>query len=123
MIPSLRRRFNQAWSPEKYARFLAAAGSAVRRTGPQFRHSETPCFLPADLIDRMARYGREMVEQLLANPRVPARLARGNSGRVSRAQRRSRSALRAGGFRAGRRICDPKLVEIQGFPSLYAYQP
>ncbi len=33
----------------------------------QFRHSETPCFLPAGLVEKMARYGREMVEQLLAS--------------------------------------------------------
>ncbi len=43
---------------------------------PQFRHSETPVFLPAALVGKMARYGREMVEQLLANSAVPARLAR-----------------------------------------------
>ena len=67
MIPSLRQQFNRQWTPEKYRRFLELI---EERSGvaTQFRHSETPCFLPAALIDKMARYGREMVEQLLADP-------------------------------------------------------
>jgi hypothetical protein len=79
-------------------------------------------FLPGSLIDTMARYGREMVEQLLANPQY---------------ERDSRAAIPAGynvpgedpvpmfvqadfGLDAKLR---PQLVEIQGFPTLYAYQP
>ena len=64
MIPSLRRRFNRDWTPAAYQRFLALL---EERSGvaTQFRHSETPCFLPAALVDKMARYGREMVQQLL----------------------------------------------------------
>ena len=67
MIPSHRQWFNRSFSPAKYARFLELL---ERHCGepPQFRHSETPVFLPAELIARMARYGREMVEQLLASP-------------------------------------------------------
>src|ERR1017187_7454739 len=67
LIPSHRQWFNRNFSPAKYARLLELL---ERHCGEptQFRHSETPCFLPAELIDRMARYGREMVEQLLANP-------------------------------------------------------
>src|SRR3954464_5766719 len=66
LIPSLRQKFNSDWTREKYLRFLQLL---EQRGGgpPQFRHSETPVFLPADLVDRMAQYGREMVEQLLAN--------------------------------------------------------
>ena len=67
MIPSHRRRFNQDYSEAKYARFLALLEERCGEPVP-FRHSETPCFLPGSLIDTMARYGREMVEQLLANP-------------------------------------------------------
>ncbi len=68
MIPSLRKPFNRDWTPAAYERFLALI---AERGGvaPQFRHSETPCFLPAALIEKMARYGREMVEQLLASER------------------------------------------------------
>ena len=121
MIPSHRRRFNQDFSDAKYARFLTLLEQRCGEPVP-FRHSETPCFLPASLIDTMARYGREMVEQLLANPSY---------------ERDSRAAIPAAfnvpgedavplfvqadfGLDAELR---PRLVEIQGFPTLYAYQP
>jgi hypothetical protein len=79
-------------------------------------------FLPAELIAKMARYGQEMVEQLLANREY---------------QRASRAAIPAE-FRAPNEDpvplfvqadfgldaeLEPKLVEIQAFPTLYAYQP
>ena len=121
MIPSLRRRFNQSWSPAKNARFFELLERRCGE-GPQFRHSETPCFLRAELVDRMAQYGREMVDQLLSNPDY---------------QRDSQEAIPAAYRVPGEdpvplfvqadfgldENLDPKLVEIQGFPSLYAYQP
>ena len=116
MIPSHRQRFNQNFSEAKYARFLALLEERCGEPVP-FRHSETPCFLPGSLIDTMARYGREMVEQLLANPQY---------------QRESRAAIPPEynvpgedavplfvqadfGLDAELR---PQLVEIQGFPTL-----
>ena len=121
MIPSRRQWFNRNYSAWKYRRFLDIL---ERECGepPQFRHSETPAFLSAELIGKMARYGREMVEQLLG------------SGEYQRA---SREAIPAE-FRAPNEDpvplfvqadfgldadLEPKLVEIQGFPTLYAYQP
>jgi hypothetical protein len=121
LIPSHRRRFNQGFSETKYARFLALLQQRCGEPVP-FRHSETPCFLPAGLIDRMARYGREMVEQLLANPQY---------------ERESRAAIPPeynvpgedpvpmfvqADFGLDAEL-QPRLVEIQGFPTLYAYQP
>lgn len=121
MIPSHRQWFNANYSADKYARFLALL---EERCGdpPLFRHSETPVFLPAELIDRMARYGREMVEQLLANPEydrasreaIPERYRVPNESPVPRFVQAD--------FGLDQNL-DPKLVEIQGFPTLYAYQP
>jgi len=121
LIPSHRRHFNENYTDAKYARYLALL---AERCGEPvaFRHSETPVFLPGSLVDTMARYGREMVEQLLANPQY---------------QKDSRAAIPAEydvpaedpvplfvqadfGLDADLR---PQLVEIQGFPTLYAYQP
>jgi len=121
LIPSHRRRFNQNYSEATYARFLALLEERCGEPVP-FRHSETPCFIPGSLIDTMASYGREMVEQLLANPEY---------------ERKSRAAIPPEynvpgedsvpmfvqadfGLDAELR---PQLVEIQGFPTLYAYQP
>ena len=121
MIPSHRQRFNQNYSEAKHARFLALLQERCGEPVP-FRHSETPCFLPGSLIDTMARYGREMVEQLLANPRY---------------ERESRAAIPPAYHAPGEDAVPmfvqadfgldaqlrPQLVEIQGFPTLYAYQP
>ena len=121
MIPSLRQQFNRQWTPEKYRRFLELI---EQRSGvaTQYRHSETPCFLPAPLIDKMARYGREMVEQLLADPdyqrdseaAIPERYRVPNEAPVP--------LFVQADFGLDANL-EPQLVEIQGFPSLYAYQP
>jgi hypothetical protein len=121
LIPSLRQQFNRQWTPEKYRRFLELI---EQRSGvaTQYRHSETPCFLPAPLIDKMARYGREMVEQLLADPdykrdseaAIPERYRVPNEAPVP--------LFVQADFGLDANL-EPQLVEIQGFPSLYAYQP
>jgi hypothetical protein len=121
LIPSLRRRFNQEFSEAKYARFLGLL-EAQCGEGTQFRHSETPCFLPATLVDTMARYGREMVEQLLANPQyeTDSRAAIPDAYRVPNEDPRPLFVQADFGLDEELR---PQLVEIQGFPTLYAYQP
>jgi hypothetical protein len=121
LIPSLRQQFNRQWTPEGYRRFLELieqrAGVAT-----QFRHSETPCFLPAALVDKMARYGREMVEQLLAN----ADYRRESEAAIPERYRVPNEApvplFVQADFGLDANL-EPQLVEIQGFPSLYAYQP
>ena len=121
MIPSHRQWFNRSFTTAKYARFLELL---ERHTGEptQFRHSETAVFLPAELVGRMARSGREMVEQLLAN----AQYQQESRGAIPEPYRVPNEApvplfLQADfGLDAD---LQPKLVEIQGFPTLYAYQP
>jgi len=121
LIPSLRQEFNRRWTSAGYARFLELL---EERSGvaAQFRHSETPCFLPAALIDRMARYGREMIGQLMGDQAyqrdsraaIPERYRAPNEAPVPLFVQADFGIDAAG---------EPKLVEIQGFPSLYAYQP
>ena len=121
MIPSHRQRFNRDFSDAKYARFLALLEA---RCGEpvSFRHCETPCFLPADLISTLVRYGREMVEQLLANPQYQedSRAAIPPEYRVPNEDPRPLFVQADFGLD---RDLKPQLVEIQGFPTLYAYQP
>jgi len=121
LIPSLRRKFNEEFSEEKYQRFLSLL---EERTGlsPQFRVSETPFFIPRQLIDRMALCGREIVEELLVNAEymhassraIPPEFHVPNEPPAPRFIQADFGIDQNG---------DPKLVEIQGFPSVYAYQP
>lgn len=121
MIPWRRTQFNREFSPAKYARFLALL---EERCGEpvQFRHSETPVFLPRDLVEKMARYGREMVDQLLADPQYQEE-SREAIPPPYRAPNEDPVPLFVQADFGLDQNLEPKLVEIQGFPSLYAYQP
>jgi hypothetical protein len=121
LIPSHRQRFNREFTDAKYARFLGLLEARCGEPVP-FRHSETPCFLPGSLVATLARYGREMVEQLLANPRYEeaSRAAIPAAYRVPNEDPRPLFVQADFGLDADLK---PQLVEIQGFPTLYAYQP
>src|ERR1700683_2962464 len=67
MIPSLRKQFNDSFTPENYRTFLRRIDDACG-THVQFRLSETPCFFPKSLLDRMAEDGKELIRQLVENP-------------------------------------------------------
>ena len=121
MIAAARERFNSAWSPAKYAGLLAHLRERCGE-GPQFRHCETPCFFPAELIGRMARYGAEMVEQLLGNPRYIEESEQSIPAKWRVPHEAAAPLFVQADFGLDANL-EPRLVEIQGFPSLYFYQP
>jgi len=114
LIPWRRQQFNQDFSPDKYARFLSLLEQRCGEA-PPFRHSETPVFLSAARVAQMAAYGREIVEQLLSDERY-----RREAPPVPKHYPVPLFVQADFGFDQD---LQPKLVEIQGFPSLYAYQP
>jgi hypothetical protein len=124
MIPSLREQFNDNFTTEKY-RALLRRVDEVCGTHVQFRISETPCFFPKTLIDRMASDGEELVRQLVANPgyraksddAVPAEFKVPNEPSHPMFVQVDFGLVRNAGGEL-----QPKLVELQAFPSLYAYQ-
>jgi hypothetical protein len=121
LIPELRRWFNDNFTPAKYSALLReieqGTGCPVR-----FRNSETPVFLPREVADRMSRYGAELIRQLVDSPGYHAASERSvpEEYRVPREDARPLFIQVDFGLTAE---LEPKLVEIQGFPSLYAYQP
>jgi hypothetical protein len=120
MVPELRREFNARLTPERYRCFLAALDNGCG-THIKFRNCETPLFLPRPLFDKMARYGVELIEQLMT-PEYLARSAQTIPPEfcVPNEDARPLFIQVDFGLTAG---VKPKLVEIQAFPSLYAYQP
>ena len=125
MIPALREAFNRNFLPETYHRFLddlaASAGTPIA-----FRVSETPCFFPKSLLDQMAEYGRDLVLQLVDSPEyrrasdvtVPPQYNVPNES-----PRPMFLQVDFGLVRNAIGELEPKLVELQAFPSLYEYQP
>ena len=124
MIPSLRQQFNANFTGQKYEQFLQQLDLRCG-THVKFRNCETPCFFPKSLLETMANYGLELVAQIVDNPeylsasdkRIPPEFntpgetahplfVQADFGLVE---------MDDGGL-------EPRLVEIQGFPSLYAYQ-
>jgi len=124
MIPSLRQQFNKNFTPEKYQAFLRRVDE-VCGTHVNFRLSETPCFFPRELIDRMARDGKDLIRQLVDNP---AYLAKSDSAVPAEFKVPNEPdhpifvQVDFGLVRDARGNLEPKLVELQAFPSLYAYQ-
>jgi hypothetical protein len=125
MIPALREAFNRNFLPDTYQRFLdnlaADAGAPIA-----FRVSETPCFFPKSLLDQMAEYGRDLVLQLVDSPEY----RRASDVTVPRQYNVPNESPRPmflqvdfGLVRNATGELEPKLVELQAFPSLYEYQP
>jgi len=124
MLPEYRETFNRSFTPERYRRFLTRLTERCGTT-VAFRNCETPCFFPEHLLQQMADAGAEMSLQLTDD-----------SGYLRAADRSIPEAFRAahptkrplfiqadfGVVRTAEGVIEPRLVEIQGFPTLYAYQ-
>jgi hypothetical protein len=124
MIPSLRKQFNDAFTPEKYRAFLRRVDE-VSGTHVSFRLSETPCFFPKELVERMAADGAELIRQLVGNPEYLAKsdLAVPAEFKVpDEPEHPMFVQVDFGLVRDAAGELQPKLVELQAFPSLYAYQ-
>jgi len=123
MIPHLRRAFNQNFNSQKYHDFLRALD---RRCGTpvKFRVAETPCFFPKTLLDELDQAGRELILQLnTLEYRKASFQAIPEEFNVPRESPHPLFIQVDFGLvqdTSGK--LRPKLVELQGFPSLYAYQ-
>ena len=124
MVPRLRQHFNSNFTAEKYRAFLARLDDACG-THIKFRNSETPCSYPKSLLDKMATYGEALIRQLMSDSAylaasqsvIPAEFnVPGESSHPEFIQ------VDFGLVRDASGSIEPKLVEIQGFPSLYAFQ-
>ena len=124
MIPSLRKQFNSNFTSEKYQAFLRRIEDACG-VQVQFRLSETPCFFPKSLLDRMAEDGKELIRQLVESPEYRAKSDGSIPAEFRVPNEPPRPLFVQVDFGLVRDACgelQPKLVELQAFPSLYAYQ-
>jgi hypothetical protein len=125
MIPSLRQSFNAKYKPEKYPELLTLL---AQRCGVEigFRVSETPCFLAPALLKRMADDGQALIRQLVDSPEYHARSSESIPAEFNVPRESPHPMFMQVDFGLVRNSVgelEPKLVELQAFPSLYAYQP
>lgn len=123
MIPHLRRAFNAGWSEDRHRAFLS--GLQTRVGVPiEFPVSETPCFFPSALVDCLTTSAEDLIRQSLGGEAdragrdiVPERFRGPGMGDVPTFLQVDFGLVRG----ADGRI-EPRLVELQAFPSLYAFQ-
>jgi hypothetical protein len=124
VIPPLRRRFNESFTSERYSTLLHLLEERCSAR-IEFRVAETPVFLHGPLLEKLARGGAELAQQLLSDASylADARRAIPEPYRVA-GETRHPHFLTAD-FALVRDLSGglvPKLVEIQAFPSVFAYQ-
>ncbi len=124
MLEPFRSDFNARFTPEKYDLLLTRLQQETR-TKIEFRVAETPCFFPRELLDRMAAIGAELTHQLVGNLEYIA----ASSQTVPERYRASNESAHPhfmtvdfGLVRDSDRELQPKLVELQAFPSILGYQ-
>ena len=125
MLPFFRDDFNSRFTPAKYGRFKREMAARCGMEVP-FRISETPCFFPADLIERLGVAGKELIGQLVENREYRARSESSIPERFhvpNESPHPMFVQVDFGLVRDSNGELQPMLVELQAFPSLYAYQP
>lgn len=122
MVPELRKEFNSRFTPELYAKQIADLES---RSGCkiEFRIAETPIFLTKEVAARVGR----LAEEILARSVTPELQDIGKTAIPDEwnfGGETSRPIFAAVDFAICGTPENPefKLIELQGFPSLYHYQ-
>jgi hypothetical protein len=124
LIPELRIPFNRRFTGESYAQLLASLED--RCGGPiGFRIAETPIFLLKSQLDDMAEQGAVLALHLLASAKYLAAARRAIPPGFDVANETPHPHFLTADFAWVRSVSGkllPKLVEIQAFPSVFAYQ-
>ena len=120
MDPSARKTYNANFTEEKYKHFLGDLSDAPIA----FRVAETPVFLTADFRDKLISAGNDIVATILrpdfkefTERAIPAKWQVANEN-----DHPHFIALDFGVCKDETGNIVPKLIELQGFPSLYGFQ-
>lgn len=123
MNPSARETFNQNFTIQKYQAFLNRLNDGLH-SPVQFRVAETPVFLTADFRDKLITAGDNIIDTIL-QPGFKELTERAIPDKWRVANENDHPHFIALDFGickdAGGQIV-PKLIELQGFPSLYGFQ-
>ncbi len=122
MDRALREAFNAAYTPSFYQRYQQRLEEIFGLKVP-FRLAETPLFIPAALRDRLAQHAREIVAKI-SDPKliehmkiaVPPELDVPRCDELANCIQVDFAIVRDENGEL-----DGKLVELQGFPSLYCF--
>jgi glutathionylspermidine synthase len=122
MIPTYRKAFNQSFSKEKYQDFI----KELEKGFPEipFRVAETPVFIPEDLKNKLIAAGEEII-RLIKKPDFKA-LTQDSIPKEWQVPGENDHphflTFDFGICKDEQGNLSPKLIEMQGFPSLYGFQ-
>lgn len=123
MDPSARKVFNTNFTPEKYERFQQSLNAGLRKP-IEFRVAETPVFLTDDFRDKLLAAGEDIINVIL-QPNFKEFTEKAIPEKWNVANENDHPHFIALDFGVckdeGGNII-PKLIELQGFPSLYGFQ-
>ncbi|QKG58898.1 hypothetical protein GKZ68_08690 [Hymenobacter sp. BRD128] len=123
MISAPRHLFNSAFTPESYQAMLADIDQQLPGQ-LDFRVAETPVFVPDALRDKLIQAGQDIIK-VIQQPDFKQR----TEDAIPPNQRVPNEDAHAEFLTFDFAICrnesgelEPQLIEMQGFPSLYAFQ-
>jgi hypothetical protein len=123
MIPAPRQLFNAAFTPQSYQDMLADIDQQLPHQ-LDFRVAETPVFVPAVLRDKLIKAGQDIIK-VIQQPNFKEL----TEGAIPPHQRVPNEDAHAEFLTFDFAVCrnangelEPQLIEMQGFPSLYAFQ-
>lgn len=123
MEPSARKAFNDHFTDEKYQHFLHSLNDGLKKKA-EFRVAETPVFLTDDFRDKLLQAGEDIINVIL-QPDFKQLTERAIPEKWRVANENDHPhfiALDFGICKDEQGNIVPKLIELQGFPSLYGFQ-
>ncbi len=123
MIKELRQQFNAGFTNQKYEAYMAEI-EGLHPGSLQFRNAETPIFIPRDFTKKMLDACEEIID-VIVDPGFIKLTERGIPDDIKVPNEKGHTQFIVFDFG----ICEnetgelePQLIEMQGFPTLYAFQ-
>lgn len=122
MIPNYRKQFNEEFSQEKY---LQLKDRLKQKSGvePGFRISESPIFLDQNFKNKLLSASESIIDQIKKMPVEVLNKAIPENCKVPNDTEQPHFFTIDFGICKGENgLIEPQLIELQAFPSLYAFQ-
>jgi hypothetical protein len=121
MLSSIRKKYNQAFSSEKYEAFKQSIHDIYGQS-PAFRVAETPIFVPSDLKKRILQACDE-ISATICRPDFKQMTEGALIEKVPNEDAHTQFLILDFGITKDEKgNLHPQLIEAQGFPSLYFFQ-
>ncbi|HET8962510.1 MAG TPA: hypothetical protein VFM99_01335, partial [Chitinophagales bacterium] len=123
MIPEIRKAYNEAFTDEKYVSMFESLWKKFNKR-IEFKVCETPAFIPEFLKQDLIAAGEEIIDVIVQDDfkKLTDRSIPENLNVPGEDDHAVYLALDFGICTDADGKIIPKLIEMQGFPSLYAHQ-